>query len=176
MRWGKLLGAKRGGIEQVGLVAPVLVFIVLVGLTFAQRIQVGGAVEAAAREAARYVAANSVFDGSGVFIPGNVRVEAERRAREIVARNVNLAARGAPGGAVYYNISVDISSGYYGPGGYRPDYVVAKVTCRFFGAASIRGGQKSPAEALAPGREWAVTEIAVFRVPGYVVPDSSPAL
>ncbi|ACX51933.1 hypothetical protein Adeg_0790 [Ammonifex degensii KC4] len=163
----KVLLERRGDVLELALVLGLLVSLLLVTMGLAQRVQVRAAAEAAAREAARYIAAYSVFEDGKLVVPPGVRQEAERRAREVVARNVSPAARGAGRTDPYRGITVTVDCGTAEVGS---DRVKVTVKCDYtaFASLSPRGGLWG---FLAPGGGASVVESCVFRVPHPIKPE-----
>ncbi len=161
---------------EFAVVAGLLFFLLLCGVSLMQVVQARAAVEAAAREAARYVAAHACWTGIGIaFDPsqGAVQSRAEQRARNIIEANIGRGM--LPNPAAPPNVSVSFA---YSP----PEdlgvagAVKATVACTIRPVASLRLGPVRPELALGPPVNVVVTESSAFRIPKQITVEEVPVI
>lgn len=155
----------RGDIVEFALVAGLIFFLLFGGFSLMQLIQTRAAIEAAAREAARYVAANVTYSGGGFTLPSSVVNEAKTRAIDVVRNSVGVQLLADPdAGPDPYavNVQVNIST-------LLPDRVKAEVICNIKQVVAVGPGSK-PEQALKPPVAVRVKETCTFRVPHVITP------
>lgn len=161
----------RGDIVEFALVVGLLFFLLFGGFSLMQIIQVRAAVEAAAREAARYVAANVVYNGSTLTLPPDVVSNAEARARDVVRSSVSKWLLQDPLQPEPYDSNTNVSVSLVVVS---PDKVRANVVCYINPVTVIRPGARRPEQALGPPQQAvAVGEGCTFRVP-HIITSSDP--